>query len=233
MLLSDKKKKKEKKKVVVEEQQVEDQVEEEVEEAEDEKTDEQLAREVEEILMLATQPSQEKKMKVVSLYGDIDEENSRDVVHGMRIMENDFTEEYEDNSFELLVSTNGGSALDMFSIYDTMRDIKERGSIHTVGLGKVMSAGVLIMAAGTKGKRKIGKNCRVMIHGVASGYAGQIHSLENELEEIQWIQNQYIKALAAETDMTQKYIKNLISRKVNVYLTAEEAVEYGIADEVF
>ena len=72
-----------------------------------------------------------------------------------------------------------------------------------------------------------------MIHGVASGYAGSIHSLENELEEIQWIQQQYIKTLAAETDMTQKYIKNLISRKVNVYLTAEQAVEYGIADEVF
>jgi ATP-dependent protease ClpP protease subunit len=65
------------------------------------------------------------------------------------------------------------------------------------------------------------------------GYAGSIHSLENELEEIQWIQQQYIKILAAETDMTQKYIKNLISRKVNVYLTAEQAVEYGIADEVF
>ena len=50
---------------------------------------------------------------------------------------------------------------------------------------------------------------------------------------MQWIQQQYITLLANETDMTQKYIKNLISRKVNVYLTAEQSVEYGIADEVF
>ena len=52
-------------------------------------------------------------------------------------------------------------------------------------------------------------------------------------EEIQWIQEQYIKLLAEETDMTEKYIKNLISKKVNIYLTAEQAIECGIADEVF
>jgi ATP-dependent Clp protease protease subunit len=151
----------------------------------------------------------------------------------MRILESGFAGEYEKDAFELIVSTNGGSALEMFSIYDTIRMIKEKAPVCTVGLGKVMSAGVLVLACGTKGRRKIGKNCRVMIHGVASGYAGSIHSLENELEEVQWIQQQYIRILAAETDMTQKYIKNLISRKVNVYLTAEQAVEYGIADEVF
>jgi len=187
---------------------------------------------VEEILLLA-QELDKPKARVVSLYGDIDEDNARDVVHAMRIIESDFTEDYESNKFELIVSTNGGSALEMFSIYDTIRMIKEKAPVSTVGLGKVMSAGVLVLASGTKGYRKIGKHCRVMIHGVASGYAGSIHSLENELEEVQWIQQQYITLLANETDMTQKYIEKLISRKVNVYLTAEQAVEYGIADEVF
>jgi len=196
------------------------------------KSDEEIAKEVEEILLLA-QELDKPKARVVSLYGDIDEDNARDVVHAMRIIESDFTEDYESNKFELIVSTNGGSALEMFSIYDTIRMIKEKAPVSTVGLGKVMSAGVLVLASGTKGYRKIGKHCRVMIHGVASGYAGSIHSLENELEEVQWIQQQYITLLANETDMTQKYIEKLISRKVNVYLTAEQAVEYGIADEVF
>jgi ATP-dependent Clp endopeptidase proteolytic subunit ClpP len=196
------------------------------------KSDEEIAKEVEEILLLA-QEMDKPKARVVSLYGDIDEDNARDVVHAMRIIESDFTEDYESNKFELIVSTNGGSALEMFSIYDTIRMIKEKAPVSTVGLGKVMSAGVLVLASGTKGYRKIGKHCRVMIHGVASGYAGSIHSLENELEEVQWIQQQYITLLANETDMTQKYIEKLISRKVNVYLTAEQAVEYGIADEVF
>lgn len=202
------------------------------EKIEEEKTDGEIAKEIEEMLLLA-QGLDKPKQKVVSLYGDIDEENARDVVHAMKILESDFTDDYESNKFELIVSTNGGSALEMFSIYDTIRMIKEQAPISTVGLGKVMSAGVLILASGTKGHRKIGKHCRVMIHGVASGYAGSIHSLENELEEVQWIQQQYIALLANETDMTQKYIKNLISRKVNVYLTAEQSVEYGIADEVF
>ena len=196
------------------------------------KSDEEIAKEVEEILLLA-QELDKPKARVVSLYGDIDEDNARDVVHAMRIIESDFTEDYESNKFELIVSTNGGSALEMFSIYDTIRMIKEKAPVSTVGLGKVMSAGVLVLASGTKGYRKIGKHCRVMIHGVASGYAGSIHSLENELEEVQWIQQQYITLLANETDMTQKYIEKLISRNVNVYLTAEQAVEYGIADEVF
>jgi|TARA_R110001583_G_scaffold90503_1_gene232434 ATP-dependent Clp endopeptidase proteolytic subunit ClpP len=203
-----------------------------VEKADKEKTDEEISKEIEEILLLAQQ-QEASGPKVVSLYGDIDEDNARDVVHAMRILESGFTGEYEKDAFELLVSTNGGSALEMFSIYDTIRMIKEKAPVCTVGLGKVMSAGVLVLACGTKGYRKIGKNCRVMIHGVASGYAGSIHSLENELEEVQWIQQQYIKLLAAETDMTEKHIRKLISRKVNVYLTAEESVEFGIADEVF
>jgi len=95
-----------------------------------------------------------------------------------------------------------------------------------------MSAGVLLLAGGTKGHRKIGKNCRVMVHGVTGGHIGSIHNLENEMDEVRWLQDRYITALVEETDMTKSFLKKLIERKVNVYLTAEEAVEYGMADEV-
>ena len=127
------------------------------EKIEEEKTDGEIAKEIEEMLLLA-QGLDNPKQKVVSLYGDIDEENARDVVHAMKILESDFTGDYESNKFELIVSTNGGSALEMFSIYDTIRMIKEQAPVSTVGLGKVMSAGVLILASGTKGHRKIGKH---------------------------------------------------------------------------
>ena len=89
-----------------------------------------------------------------------------------------------------------------------------------------------MLAAGTKGQRKIGRNCRVMIHSVIGGNIGALHSLENEMDEIRYTQDRYIEALVQETDMTKRHLKKLIERKVNVYLTAEEAVEYGIADEV-
>ena len=79
-----------------------------VEKADEEKTDEEISKEIEEILLLAQQ-QEDSKPKVVSLYGDLDEENARDVVHAIRILESGFTEDYEKNAFELIVSTNYGS----------------------------------------------------------------------------------------------------------------------------
>ena len=113
----------------------------------------------------------------------------------------------------------------MFSVYDIMRDIRDRCEIHTQGLGKVMSAAVLLLSAGTKGKRKIGKHCRVMIHGVISGQHGNISDLENEMEEAKWTQQQYVRALARETSMSQKYMRRSIPpllfsrRKIFSYVT--------------
>lgn len=131
---------------------------------------------------------------------------------------------------EFLLSTPGGSADDMFALYDVMRVVREQCDIVTFGLGKVMSAGVLLLAAGTKGKRKIGKNCRVMIHSVIGGTSGSFHNLENEFNELHYMQKAYLNALAAESNMTVKQLKRMIDTKVNVYLSAEEAVKMGIAD---
>ena len=131
---------------------------------------------------------------------------------------------------EMLSSAPGGSADDMFAIYDIMRVVREKCDIITYGIGKVMSAGVLLLAAGTKGQRKIGKHCRVMIHSVVAGSAGSFHNLENEMDEIRNTQDAYIKALAKETKMSPSKIRKLVDKKVNIYLSAEEAVELGIAD---
>ena len=69
-----------------------------------------------------------------------------------------------------------------------------------------------------------------MIHGVSSGAGGQVESIDNELEEIKLIEDQYITALAANSAMTKRYIKNRLKKRLNVYIGAEEAVELGIAD---
>ena len=134
--------------------------------------------------------------------------------------------------FEIIVSTNGGDAREMMAVYDTMRLLRKDCEIHTLGLGKVMSAGVPLLAAGTKGKRRIGKYCRVMLHNVSAGTVGAIPQMQNEMKEVEKIQKQYIEILAAETKMTEKDIKRIINKNVNVYLSAEEALELGIVDEV-
>ena len=196
------------------------------------------------LLILNSAPKESKRIRIISLYGDINEEKSEEAVLGMMALKeagadpvfkdpDDPTSEiinmtYE--PFQAYISTWGGSAADMFAIYDTMRMIREDCEIHTIGMGKVMSAGALLLSAGTKGKRSIGKNCRVMLHSVIGGNHGPISKLENEMEEIRWTQAQHIHALVEETDMTKRYITKLLDRKVNAYLSAKEAVELGIAD---
>jgi len=216
-----------------------------VEEEPEEKTEENTAAELIESLLLATE-EEKPKVQLINMYGEVDEEKIGEVAYALRVLsalnvqkkaehekKNDGGDCIPD-PIELVLSTHGGSAADMFSLYDTIRWCRSEGTpIATTGIGKIMSAGVLLMAAGTKGKRKIGANCRVMMHGVASGHVGQIHNLENELDEAKWTQDRYVKALVAETNMTARYIKKLFDRRQNVYLTAEEAVELGIADEVF
>ena len=134
---------------------------------------------------------------------------------------------------DLVISTPGGNADDMFAIYVMMRCIRDNVPVRTKGIGKVMSAGVVLLAAGTKGERSIGKNCRIMAHSVIGGHVVPMHQLDNEMEEIRNIQDQYISVLAEETKMTKRYLRNLLKKKVNIYLSATEAVELGIADKIF
>ena len=163
--------------------------------------------------------------RALGIFQDIDEKKAEDIVYALKLYSLD-----SKDPIEFYVSTNGGSATDMFAIYDFMRDVKQEIEISTYGLGKVMSAGVLLLAAGTTGTRRIGKYCRIMIHSVIGGNAGGLHDLKNEMKEIQHVQDMYIDALCAETKFTKKKLKELFGKNVNIYLSSEEAVKYGIAD---
>jgi ATP-dependent Clp protease protease subunit len=188
----------------------------------------------------------EPDIRTIGLYGEVEEKKVAEIIGALiqlaataEVEEPINPENPEEGTqvvaepIEFILSTPGGSADDMLSLYDMMRVVRDQCEIHTVGIGKVMSAGVLILAAGTKGKRRLGRNCRVMIHSVIGGNAGSFHNLENEMEEIRHMQKTYVKLLAAETKMTEAQLNKMINKKVNVYLSAEEAVELGIADEVF
>jgi len=211
----------------------------------DKKPKPEIVEEIMEQPSIIMVPSEDSKptMRTIGLIGDVDEEKAADIIYGMLALKEygkipDDPESKKKSKkqlyepFEFYLSTHGGSASDMFAIYDVMRQIRKDCEIHTVGLGKVMSAGVLLLAAGSKGKRKIGKHCRVMIHSVLAGNEGPLHNLENEMAEIRWTQERYIKAIIEETKMSQATINKLLQKHVNIYLSAEEAVKYGIADEV-
>ena len=186
------------------------------------------------------------ELRTISLYGDITERKGSEVVAALLYLENtaltQVLKDPKDPESDILtvarpvnmyVSTHGGVASDMFSILDVMDMVKKNTcDIHTYGVGKVMSAGVPILAAGTKGKRKIGKNCRIMLHNVLAGAGGTIFNMENELEEIKWVQDSYIETLASYTKMTKSKIKKMLKTQRDVYISAQEAIELGIADEI-
>lgn len=187
-----------------------------------------LENELEKLLASPPQPD----LRVIGLFSDVSDDKIAELIHALIYLDeiNRITD--ENRPVEFYISTYGGSADDMFGMYDIMRVIRERTPIQTIGIGKVMSAGVLLLASGTKGKRCIGKNCRVMVHSVIGGSHGPLHNLINEMDAIEQIQKMYSDALIAETNMTKKDLKKLLEKKVNVYLTAEEAVELGIADVI-
>ena len=171
----------------------------------------------------------------IMLQGNLEEESAAEIITALIVLSSQKDPETNEvEPIKFYISTYGGAADEMFAIYDVMNYVKKQGVIiETVGLGKVMSAGTLLLAAGTPGHRKLGKHCRVMIHAVAGGSMGELHSIKNELEQMNVLQESYIQAMADETEMSKKQIQNLINRKVNVYLSASEAIEKGLADEVY
>ena len=226
------------------EETAEDQELDEQEEVEEERKQISM-EELAEMLLAAGKEAEENEpslenMRSLGLYGDVEEERISEVIAGLltlhhlgkpKISEEGEIKE-EGKPIDMYISTYGGSADDMAALVDIMNMVKKDCPIRTIGLGKVMSAGVLIMASGTKGQRTIGKNCRVMIHSVIAGNAGSLHNLENELAEVKKMQEVYLDSLVEVTNLTKKQLKSFMRRKTNVYLTAEEAIKYGIADKI-
>jgi len=229
-----KKTKKTKKKVKEEEITEEESVEETQapEEGESEEEDEQQMT-LMDLLGGGVGGAKSPEARSIMFVGEVTEDRAADLVSALLVLSQTKDPDAERaEPIKLYVSTYGGSADEMFGIYDVVNFCKKFCDIETIGLGKVMSAGTLMLASGTKGKRKIGKHCRVMIHAVNAGQVGDIFNLQNELEQTVGLQDSYIQAMSHETNMTKRQIQTLINRKVNVYLTAEEAIEKGLADEI-
>ena len=180
--------------------------------------------------------SEPPEQRVLGLYGDVNEENTQEFLSGL--LHYHHTREGppdEDGNVPLLpmdlyISTGGGNVAEMFAVYDMLRVVREDCPIHTFGIGRVMSAGVLLLAAGTKGERRIGKHCRIMLHRVLTGESGSLHSIEAGFKEAETLEKMMFEALVEETNLTMKQLKKIVSKNLDAYFSAEEAVEMGIAD---
>lgn len=134
-----------------------------------------------------------------------------------------------ERQISIYINSPGGSFTALTAIYDTMRYIKP--DIQTVCLGQAASAAAVILAAGTKGKRLALPNSRILIHQPATeGGYGQSSDLEIQAREIMRIRDLMESMLAADTGKPVSEISKDIER--DKYLTAEQAMEYGLIDDI-
>ena len=134
-----------------------------------------------------------------------------------------------DRQISMYINSPGGSFTALTAIYDTMRYIKP--DVQTICLGQAASAAAVLLAAGTKGKRLALPNSRILIHQPATeGGYGQSSDLEIQAKEILRIRELMEHMLAKDTGQPVEKVSKDIER--DKYLTAEEAVEYGIIDDV-
>ena len=134
-----------------------------------------------------------------------------------------------ERDIEIYITSPGGSFTALTAIYDTMRYIKP--DVRTVCLGQAASAAAVILAAGTKGKRLALPNSRILIHQPATeGGYGQSSDIEIQAREILRIRALMEQMLAEDTGRTTEEVSRDIER--DKYLTAEQALDYGIIDEV-
>jgi len=129
----------------------------------------------------------------------------------------------------IYIDTYGGSVHSALSIYDAIKICQ--CPIITVGIGKVMSAGTLLLAAGDKGARLLSSNTRVMIHEVSSGSIGTVSEMNRDVDEAKSLQDIYIRLLARDTG--QRKAKLLSDIGKDFYMSAKEAIAYGLADRIY
>ena len=129
---------------------------------------------------------------------------------------------------QLYINSPGGSVTAGLAIYDTMQYIKP--DVSTVSIGMSASMGAMILAAGAKGKRYALPNSEILLHQVMGGARGQASEIEITAKQILRIKENINKILSKHTNQPLAKIAKDTDR--DFYLTAEEAKEYGVIDEV-
>jgi ATP-dependent Clp protease protease subunit len=163
--------------------------------------------------------------RIIFLGVQIDDASANDVMAQLLCLES----ADPDREISMYINSPGGSFTSLMAIYDTMQFI--RPDIQTVCLGQAASAAAVLLAAGTPGRRLAVQNARVLIHQPATeGTYGQVSDLEIQAAEISRVRKLMEATLARHTGKSEEQVHLDVER--DKILTAEEAREYGIVDEI-
>ncbi|MBQ6474641.1 MAG: ATP-dependent Clp endopeptidase proteolytic subunit ClpP [Clostridia bacterium] len=164
------------------------------------------------------------KDRIIFLSGEIYDEMANLVVAQMLFLE----AEDPDKDIMLYINSPGGSVTAGMAIYDTMQYIK--CDVSTLCVGMAASMGAFLLAAGAKGKRFCLPNAEVMIHQPSGGAQGQATDIAIAAQHILRIKKRMNQILADNTGKDVSVIEKDVER--DFYLWAEDAVEYGLVDEI-
>ncbi|AKK03795.1 ATP-dependent Clp protease proteolytic subunit [Corynebacterium epidermidicanis] len=164
--------------------------------------------------------------RIIFLANQVDDVTANDIMAQLLVLEG----MDPDRDITMYINSPGGSFTSLMAIYDTMQYV--RPDVQTVCLGQAASAAAVLLAAGAPGKRAALPNARVLIHQPATGgVQGQVSDLEIQAREIERMRSLMESTLAHHTGKTAEQIR--IDTDRDKILTAAEAVEYGIIDQVF
>ncbi len=165
------------------------------------------------------------KDRIIFLGGEIDDDVANTVVAQLLFLEM----EDPDADICLYINSPGGSVTAGMAIYDTMQYIKPQ--VRTVCVGMAASMGAFLLMAGEKGKRCALPNSEVMIHQPLGGASGQATDVQIRAEWLLKTKEKMIRMKAEMTGQSEEVIRRDVER--DHFMSAREALEYGIIDEIF
>ena len=164
------------------------------------------------------------KERVVFIVGNIEDHMANLIVAQLLYLES----ENPDKDISIYINSPGGAVTAGLAIYDTMQFIKP--DISTLCIGQAASMGAVLLAGGAENKRYCLPHSRMMIHQPLGGYQGQATDIDIHAREILKVRDQLNKLLANHTGQTIETIDNDTER--DNFMSADEAKEYGLIDEV-
>jgi ATP-dependent Clp protease protease subunit len=162
--------------------------------------------------------------RIIFLGEDVNEHTANIVV--AQLLHLAYADDKKD--IKLYINSPGGSVYDGLAIYDTMQYIKP--DVMTIGIGLQASMGAFLLSSGTKGKRFALPSSRIMIHQPSSGSQGKVSDMEITLRETILLKQRLNEILAKNTVQKISKIEKDVDR--DFWMSAKEAVEYGIIDDV-
>lgn len=163
------------------------------------------------------------KERILFIDGEINSKSASDIVAKLLYLDSE-----SNDDIIIYINSPGGEISSGFMINDTIKFIKS--DVQTVSLGTSASMAAILLLSGTKGKRKILPNSKVMLHDLSGGATGKFRDIMIEVKEMNQIHKKIFNIIKESTNLTEKQIEENLRN--DFWLDSEEALEYGIVDKI-